>query len=237
MSLSKLHILAVDSIILWNYVAMLLCPRQLSVLYNPATTGIATQVAVASLCWAVVGFACWKVRRSHPFVPLAAASFFLLLLPVLNLTPITTLMNDRYLYMPSIPFFALVCCGVKWGCERVDASRATRRTARGEQPVTSGKRPVTGGWIGIPLAATIPLIIATYEHLPVWQNDQALWENTMARTPDLPLVHIQYAWMLRNSGQREAAISRLRHTLAEMTPDELDRRRIEETIEDWSSDS
>ena len=99
------------------------------------------------------------------------------------------------------------------------------------------ERSATGGWIGIPLAATIPLIIATYEHLPVWQNDQALWENTMARTPDLPLVHIQYAWMLRNSGQREAAISRLRHTLAEMTPDELDRRRIEETIEDWSSDS
>jgi hypothetical protein len=237
MALSKLHILAVDSIILWNYVAMLLCPRQLSVLYNPATTGIATQVAVASLCWAVVGFACWRVRRSHPFVPLAAASFFLLLLPVLNLTPITTLMNDRYLYMPSIPFFGLVCFGVKWSCERVDASRAPRRTARGEQLVTSGKQPVTGGWIGIPLAATIPLIIATYEHLPVWQNDQALWENTMARTPDLPLVHIQYAWMLHNSGHREAAISRLRHTLAEMTPDELDRQRIKETLEDWSSDS
>ncbi|MFT5326114.1 MAG: hypothetical protein ACI8P0_003988 [Planctomycetaceae bacterium] len=231
MALSKLHILAVDSIILWNYVAMLLCPRQLSVLYNPATTGIAVQVAVASLCWAVVGFACWKVRRSHPFVPLAAASFFLLLLPVLNLTPITTLMNDRYLYMPSIPFFALVCFGVKWGCERLDAFRAARSRHRS----ATGKQPVNGGWIGIPLAATIPLVIATYEHLPVWQNDQTLWENTMARTPDLPLVHIQYAWMLHNSGHREAAISRLRHTLAEMTPDELDRQRIEETINDWST--
>jgi hypothetical protein len=139
-------------------------------------------------------------------------------------------MNDRYLYMPSIPFFALVCCGVKWGCERLDAKRATRS----EQPAATSKQPVNGGWIGIPLAATIPLIIATYEHLPVWQNDQALWENTMARTPDLPLVHIQYAWMLHNSGHREAAISRLRHTLTEMTPDDLDRKRIEETIQDWS---
>lgn len=230
MDLSKLHILAVDSIILWNYVAMLLCPRQLSVLYNPATTGIATQVAVASLCWIAVGFACWRVRKSHPFVPLAAASFFLLLLPVLNLTPITTLMNDRYLYMPSIPFFALVCVGVKWGCERLDAYRAKRS----ERRTTPSKRHVPGGWIGIPLAATIPLVIATYEHLPVWQNDQALWENTMARTPSLPLVHIQYAWMLHNSGHHEAAINRLRHTLAEMTPDELDRQRIEETIDEWS---
>ncbi len=231
MDLSKLHILAVDSIILWNYVAMLLCPRQLSVLYNPATTGIATQVAVASLCWIAVGFACWRVRKSHPFVPLAAASFFLLLLPVLNLTPITTLMNDRYLYMPSIPFFALVCVGVKWGCERLDAYRATSS----RQTTTTGKRSVPGGWIGIPLAATIPLVIATYEHLPVWKNDQALWENTMARTPSLPLVHIQYAWMLHNSGHHEAAISQLRHTLVEMTPDELDRQRIEETIDEWSA--
>ena len=231
MVLGKLHILAVDSVILWNYVAMLLCPRQLSVLYDPATTGIATQVAIASLCWVVVGFASWRIRRSHPFVPLAAASFFLLLLPVLNLTPITTLMNDRYLYMPSIPFFALVCVGVKWGCERLDASRA----ARSDQPATASNRNVPGGWIGIPLAATIPLLIATYEHLPVWKNDQALWENTMARTPTLPLVHIQYAWMLHNSGHHDAAIDRLRHTLAEMTPDELDRQRIEETINDWSN--
>jgi protein O-mannosyl-transferase len=233
MSLGKLHILAVDSIILWNYVAMLLCPRQLSVLYNPATTGIAAQVAVASVLWAIVGFACWKVRKSHPFVPLAAASFFLLLLPVLNLTSITTLMNDRYLYMPSIPFFAMVCFGVKWSCERLDAWRA----ARSKRCDTTIRPTVCGGWIGIPLAATIPLVVATYEHLPVWQNDQALWENTIARTPGLPLVHIQYAWMLHNSGHREDAIARLRHTLTEMTPDELDRARIEQTIEDWSPGS
>lgn len=152
-------------------------------------------------------------------------------MPVLNLTPITTLMNDRYLYMPSIPFFALVCVGVKWGCERLD----TYRAERSERRTTLSKRHVPGGWIGIPLAATIPLVIATYEHLPVWQNDQALWENTMARTPSLPLVHIQYAWMLHNSGHHEAAINRLRHTLVEMTPDELDRQRIEETIDDWSA--
>ena len=231
MALDKLHILAVDSVILWNYVAMLLRPHQLSVLYDPATMGIAPQVAVASLCWIVVGFACWRVRKSHPFVPLAAATFFLLLLPVLNLTPITTLMNDRYLYMPSIPFFALVSVGVKWACERLDSYRAENS----RQSIATAKRSVAGGWISIPLAATIPLVIATYEHLPVWNNDQALWENTMARTPSLPLVHIQYAWMLHNSGHHEAAISRLRHTLAEMTPDELDRQRIKQTIDDWSA--
>jgi hypothetical protein len=231
--LGKLQIMAVDSIILWKYVAMLLCPRGLSVLYNPATSGIALQVAMACLCWAVVGIACWRVRRSNPFVTLAAASFFLLLLPVLNLTPITTLMNDRYLYMPSIPFFTLVCCGVKWGCERLDAYRASRS----EQRSTTDERTVNGGWIGIPLAATIPLIIATYEQLPVWKNDQALWENTVSRTPELPLVQIQYAMMLHNAGHNEAAIARLRHTLAELTPDDLDRERTKKMIEDWSSDS
>ena len=231
MELGKLQILAVDSIILWKYVEMLLCPRDLSVLYNPATTGIALQVAIASLCWVAVGFGCWKVRRSHPFVTLAAAAFLLLLLPVLNLTPITTLMNDRYLYMPSIPFFALACVGVKWGCDRLDAYR----TARSEGSSDKTRRAVPGGWIGIPLAATIPLIIATSEHLPVWENDQRLWENTIAHTPELPLVQIQYAWMLHNAGHHEAAISRLRHTLAELSPDKLDRDRIEETIHDWSA--
>lgn len=230
MEFSKLHILAIDSIIVWKYVAMLLCPRQLSVLYNPATTGIAVQVLVASLCWGLVGLVCWKVRRSHPYVPLAMASFFLLLLPVLNLTPITTLMNDRYLYMPSIPFFAIVCAGVKWGCERLDV----RRAVRSEQDTALARRSVPGGWIGIPLAATIPLVIASCEHLPVWKNDQALWENTIARTPGLPLVHIQYAWMLHNSGHRDEAIARLKYTLTSMSPDELDRERIQQTIQNWS---
>lgn len=233
MSFSKLHILAIDSVIVWKYVAMLLCPRQLSVLYDPATTGIAAPVAIASLWWAVIGAVCWKVRRSHPSVPLAAASFFLLLLPVLNLTPITTLMNDRYLYMPSIPFFAIVCVGVKWGCEQLDVWRASRSPQHDEK----AERTVTGGWIGIPLAATIPLVIASCEHLPVWKNDRALWENTIAQTPGLPLVHIQYAWMLHNSGHRKEAITRLKYTLTAMSPDELDRARIQQTISDWSGRS
>lgn len=225
LALSKLHILGVDSIILWRYVEMLLCPRDLCLLYDPATTGIAAKVIIASVCWIAVGLFCWRVRKSHPWVTLAAASFVLLLLPVLNLTPITTLMNDRYLYMPSIPFFALVCITLKYGCERLDARRVEQHQKT---------RSLPGGWIGIPVACLIPLFIATTEHLPVWQNDQTLWEHTISHRPELPLAQIQYAMMLHNSGHNEAAVRRLQHTLANLDPDDLDRERIEQKISDWS---
>ena len=102
MELSKAHILAVDSMILWRYVGMLAWPQDLCVLYDPPTSGIAGWVILASAGWLLVAGTVYLLRKRKPMVFLAAVSFIAFLLPVLNLFPITTLMNDRYLYLPSV---------------------------------------------------------------------------------------------------------------------------------------
>ena len=107
LDLSKLEILAVDSVILWRYVFMLICPTELCVLYDPATTGIAAAVVLSILGWLCVAGAVIRWHKRFPSVTFAILSSFVLLVPVLNLFPITTLMNDRYLYLPSIPLMAL----------------------------------------------------------------------------------------------------------------------------------
>ena len=213
--LSRLHIVALDSIILWRYVGMLLWPTNLSVLYDPAVRGIAGQVALACSGWAIVGVLAWRVRRSQPLVILSLASALVLLLPVLNLTPITTLMNDRYLYMPSIPLFALLLGLLEAGYRRLDR--------------------VDRAWLAIPLTATAALLIASRLQLPVWQNDQALWEHTVSQTPTLPVVQFQYATMLYQQGQRTSAIAVLQSALDDLNPDAADEDRFRTRIEEWAS--
>jgi hypothetical protein len=222
--LNKLQILGIDSVILWDYVRMLFWPSQLSVLYNPPTSGIGLQIAIASLCWIGVGFVLWRIRKSCPLVTLAGAAWLLLLLPVLNLTPITTLMNDRYLYMPAIPFFGLVCFGL-----HAVAQKASMLSAK--LSVLEQRRV----WAIIPCAAIVAFVVATRQHLPVWKNDQALWEHTITQAPELPVVRIQYAMMLHRQGNDLEAIEQLEETLAECQPDDIDRRRILDKIEAWKT--
>ncbi len=212
--LSKLNIVALDSIILWRYVGMLLWPTNLSVLYNPAVNGIAGQVALACLGWAIVAALAWRFRRSSPLVILSLASALVLLLPVLNLTPITTLMNDRYLYMPSIPLFALLLGLLEAGYRRLGR--------------------IDRAWLAIPLTATAALLIAARLHLPVWQNDRALWEHTVSHTPTLPVVQFEYATMLYQQGQRTSAIAVLQSALDDLNPDAADEDRFRTRIEEWT---
>ncbi len=221
--LSKPHILAVDAVILWKYVGMLLCPTDLCVLYDPPTRGIALQIAAATLSWLLVAGAVWRVRRTQPLIALSAAAWLLLLLPVLNLTRITTLMNDRYLYLPLIPFFAVLvagCVRLAEKCEGVEVLQS--ETARLRLLKALGPA-VLAAWLGM----------LTAHHLPVWRNDVALWEHTLAHLPHVPVVRIQYAWMLHHQGRTADAIEFMESTLNKYHPDELDQERIKNTITEW----
>lgn len=226
-ALSKAHILAVDSVIVWEYVGMLVWPRDLCVLYDPPTSGIAARVTLASLGWCVVGALAWRVRRSRPLAVLALASFIVLLIPVLNLFPITTLMNDRYLYLPSIPFFALIVGGV------VQLSRKLV----GENSSTW----IRSQWFkrGLTMATVVVMSVgygrATQRYLPVWRHGLSLWTHAMQHVPQLPVVQIQYANTLHDLGRDKEAIAVLQKAMLRGDADHTDRKRIAEKLASWSA--
>lgn len=225
MNLSKGQILAVDAIILRDYVRMLMWPRGLSVMYDVPVTGIVGEVALTSLGWIIVAAGLWRIRRQYPLIVLAATSFLLLLIPVLNLTPITTLMNDRYLYLPCIPFFAVLTVGMLRLLERC------RRLHLSETAVTTSP-----AYLWLPAGAALGLLLVVSRlHLPVWQNDRSLWEHALRQTPNLPLVRIQYALMLNNDGRSQEAVQVLEDTLVQLQPDPLDEERIREKIQLWTA--
>lgn len=219
--LNRFEIMAVDLVILWRYVGMLLCPQNLCVLYNPSTAEIWFPAIVAGLGWGAVGWWFWSKRERHPLALVAVVSWILLLIPVLNFFPITTLMNDRYLYLPSIPAFALLVAGVGGLLQQL-AKWTTSRLA----------------WaMGLAMMVLVSAgyIQKTQNYLPVWQSDLALWAYASQQTPDLPAVQIQRAISLQNAGQTDAAIEALDYALTHCDPDDIDRERIKEKKAAWTN--
>lgn len=234
LALSKLEIVAVDAVILAKYVAHSLLPIGLSVMYDPPLSGIGFFILGTGLCWLLAGWLAWRVRRTQPLITLAALSWLLLLLPVLNLTPITTLINDRYLYLPLVPFFALFFGLLRARLYGYQFSLQTASATETVEPIPAGRLAWRLGWLAAPSLATVALAIASQAHLPVWQNDRNLWEHTMTRSPALPVVRVQYAMMLHNAGQDAEAVAVLQSTLTELQPDEQDQERIRQKIAEWS---
>lgn len=223
LALSKIHLLAIDTTLLWRYVGMLVCPGDQCVLYNPPTTGIALAVISSSIGLLCVGATAWMARKKYPIVTLAVATFYILFVPVLNLFPLTTLMNDRYLYLPSIVFFGLTGAAAHQLCDSLRSILGGR--------LTSGVRLTVTG------SAAIAFMFGTAAYVPVWQNSNTLWTHAMDQAPELMVVRIQLASTYWGQGRENDALLVLNNALRDCPPDAIDRPRIETLLSDWLQES
>jgi len=227
LDLNGVELAAVDSIILWRYLGMLIMPRHLSVMYDPPIRDIAFAASVAMFSWVVVVVMLSRLARRIPLVVFGCLTIFLLLLPVLNLFPLTTLMNDRYLYLPCIPVFAIAACLL-----RKLGSRFSTWCERSAMPTVYnvGLRCALAGLIIGPYLAT------SVAYCPVWRNGLSLWTHACRETPGLAVTRIQLANTFKQLNRTPEAISVLRQTLIDCQPDDIDRRRIAQKLQDWSAD-
>ncbi|MCA9033923.1 MAG: hypothetical protein KDA91_02275 [Planctomycetaceae bacterium] len=226
LSLSLAHIMAIDVTILTRYVRMLFWPSDLCVLYDPPTSGIALPVILGLAGWGAIAFEAYRRRNDRPMLFWMMATWFLLLFPVLNFFRITTLMNDRYLYLPCIVVFGLVSSGIvrthDWLAEGSRQLAFRSFASRGLQVFS--------------IVAVITAAVATRSHLPVWQNSESLWRHAMQHVPQLAIVHIQSAYHLHDSGRVREAIAVLRSAQETCEADALDRERMARTIAIWSDE-
>jgi hypothetical protein len=222
LEMNLLQILAVDVTILWQYIGMLVWPSDLCVLYDPPTSNIAGSVVLAAAGGAVISVSVWRARHRSPALLWSAVSFLLLLLPVLNFFRITTLMNDRYLYLPCILFFGTAATGLDWMLSGVfsHADRLIRLIAG----VTR--------W-SLCLTVVAAALSVTVQHLPVWKNSFTLWNHAMTKVPRLPVVRMQLALTHYDCGRKREAVRILQQGLLECQPDKRDRKRMNDATEQW----
>lgn len=222
MSLGLPQIMAVDITILWQYMQMLICPIDLCVMYDPPTSGIWPQVLLGIAGWAVVGRGLWLNRRTHPLWLFGACSVLLLLFPMLNFFRITTLMNDRYLYLPSIVVFAM------------SASVVERLLQVAETPMRHVLELISVSTkAALGFVALASCVFLTQQHQTVWANPETLWTHALSQYPDMPVLRIQYAVTLYDQGRVAQALDVIQQALRQCQPDELDLERMQQFAVEW----
>ncbi|QDT34446.1 hypothetical protein [Thalassoglobus polymorphus] len=216
---SKLWIFAIDCTVLWRYVGMMFVPNDLCVLYDPETSGIAGWIALSVVSWIGLAGLAWKFHKRYSMTVFCFVSWILLLIPVLNLFPITTLMNDRYLYLPMVPFFCGVLLGAKEIWKSFQLPQLSKRFAMA------------------PLLSCVAIVSVycwgTLTYLPVWSQPLTLWHYAKSETPTLTVVQIQWALTLQDLGETDDAREALKYALAHCNPDELDQKRIQRMLDEW----
>ena len=151
--------------VLPRYLANVSWPSTLSAAYSPAIrAGFDGTVAAALVLAFALLLAGVLLRRRQPRLLLWYTLFFLGLLPVSQIIPLVTLMNDRYLYFPMIGASALVGEGVAHGLRRLDG--APRRAL------------IAASAMGLALLA-----YTAHARTKVWRSDLALWSDAVGKEP------------------------------------------------------
>jgi len=148
-----------------RYLGMTIWPTNLSADYNPPIYQSPDAVVVgAFLLLTAVAWGGWWLYRYDRRLGFWVAFFFVALLPVSQIVPLFTLMNDRYLYFPMLSVAAFAGTG----------AAALRRR-----------------WNNYPLAVYLllaflltTLAVTTWKRAGVWRNSVTLWSDAVLKAPN-----------------------------------------------------
>jgi tetratricopeptide (TPR) repeat protein len=139
------------------------------------------------LLLAIAGVVLYRRRRDLFFW---YALFFVGLIPVSQIVPIVTLMNDRYLYFPMLGASAILGFAlmrdVEWA--EIQASRKHWLSAAFSLLVIGG------------------CAVATDQRIEVWRNSYTLWDDTLRKSPNVALAHDAFGEALLERGAIDDAI-------------------------------
>jgi tetratricopeptide (TPR) repeat protein len=174
-----------------SYLRLLIWPSQLSAFYDvPISTSFDMHTVIPSLVCLLLlaaGVLIYKRKRELFFW---YALFFIGLIPVSQVVPIVTLINDRYLYFPMLgaaPFLALIAFGdAEWS-----SFQFNKRTVAGLLVLTA----FIGVWT-----------FFSFQRVGVWENSATLWGDAAEKSPRIALVHDSYGEGLLEQGKLDDAI-------------------------------
>ncbi len=153
--------------VLARYLAILFWPTQLSVMYDPPVkTGFDGEVALAALlALSLVLLGIFLYRRNGKELFFCYLLFFVALLPVAQIIPISTLMNDRYLYFPMLGASLFLVCSVLGALERTSGSA----------------KKIAAAILCLPM---LSLPILAHGRAGVWKDAITLWSDAVRKEPN-----------------------------------------------------
>ncbi|HEY6837248.1 MAG TPA: tetratricopeptide repeat protein, partial [Geobacteraceae bacterium] len=175
--------------VLVRYLGMVVWPRHLSPAYaQPFKESADAAVLLSTLVLlAVIASGIWLFRRNRPLASWLGVAG-ITILPVAQLVPLVTLMNDRYLYFPLLGFAALMGGGV---------------TCLADAIAPWGRR----GAVAVVLLLFLALPWLTHRQAKVWQDATTLWRHAVAVEPECGLAWLGYGHALMTDGYIPQALS------------------------------
>jgi tetratricopeptide (TPR) repeat protein len=200
-------ILLTIPIVIWKYILLLVWPVDLSLFHATPIikTPLSVEFIVPFLALIALAFGLWRLRNSV-VARFAILWFAVNLLPVLNLSAFAEdfLVQERYVYIPSIGFALLVAIAIaklpieRWVPVR---NRSLARTA------------LTGLLVFL-------LAAKSFAQNFTWKDDLTLWSHGVATAPDQSISHYILGHKLISRGDYEGAARQLEEYL-KLSPDNI----------------
>jgi protein O-mannosyl-transferase len=133
----------------------------------------ADTLTAAIVILSLLGIAAYFLNR-RPIISFGISWFFIALLPVMNVIPMSALMRERYLYLPSYGFCLAVAAAVAWASE---AASARRQKA-----------------IWLAVMAAYSLLLLSFVALSMgrnmdWRDGMSLWSASVSAEPGSAYAH------------------------------------------------
>lgn len=180
-----------------RYLGMLVWPVGLSAEYTPLINRSLTPIVAASAALLTITFLAslrlFKYDKRCGFWPIV---FVAGLVPVSQIVPLVTLMNDRYLYFPILAFSALFGAGVVFLRDKVSRFKHVQLYC-------------------LLAMLLIVLSVASFKRTAVWQNSITLWQDAVIKSPNsyTAWVALGEAYHFSLVPQREEALKAYLHAL------------------------
>jgi tetratricopeptide (TPR) repeat protein len=148
-----------------RYILNILYPINLSAIYDPAIhKSVDLTVTVAFVLLAGIVFLVYRLYKAEPRAAFWLMFAILALVPVSQVVPLVTLMNDRYLYFPMIGVAGLCAHGLK-GCGLHRFGRTTIIR-------------------GIAMVMLLGISTLSFLRSGVWCDASTLWSDAVAKSPN-----------------------------------------------------
>ena len=197
----RLRLLTMAKVVV-EYLGLLIVPLHLHMerLVRPATSLLVPSILASVAVIAGLVAAILAHRRETWPLGFGLAWFFVALLPVANIVPLSTFMAEHWLYVPSMGCFL----AAGWGVARL-ADRLPRRA----------------------VMATAAIILASYAGATIrrnadWRDGPTLYQTMLPLAPESPRLYGNLGQTYQEAGDNEKAKTAYEHVL-ELTNNDLER--------------
>ncbi len=216
--------------VLSSYIKLLFLPTSFNAEYiiSHTKTPLAATFIFSIVFLCVVGVVTWRCYNHSRRVFFFILWFFVTLAPTMNLIPIANIMAERYLYLPSVGFAAILACLVSgiWRQAGVVIAKNAGEMARNKNghirsSVSSQPGVQRALFICIPclvLILAVPYTWAVIKRNRVWQNPFIFWYVAVKDSPNSSRAHNNLGMIYYQKNATEWAIREFQMAIA-LEPD------------------